>query len=232
MSKYKFSNCERYAVWKNLGPNCYWCGEPMRFNEVTIDHVIPESLIDKPIELNKVINEFGMDSNFKINSYSNWLPCHQRCNSSKNGKVFKAVPMHIAILEKLEKNKSKIQETEERIRNDIKKDTFIAKLHIAMKSSIITKDDINSLFQNLGIPENDEDLKFVKQQIEIHVNPEIWKVISLNGNIATVTDGKSGGITPNTKIPHVSWTCPYCGEYGPWNGARCLTCGHFSDPND
>ncbi len=56
-----------------------------------------------------------------------------------------------------------------------------------------------------------------------------WKVIKTEGNLATVTDGTTFGEMPINN-PHISYLCPYCGSYGPWNGIICLTCGHRSTP--
>lgn len=30
---------------------------------------------------------------------------------------------------------------------------------------------------------------------------------------------------------HISYLCPNCGKYGPWNGVMCLSCGNRSEPD-
>jgi len=64
-------------------------------------------------------------------------------------------------------------------------------------------------------------LKLEKDE-ELRV-PAHWKIVSKEGNMATVTDGQRKGTTP-IKNHGDSFECP-CGHYGPWNGVVCLTCG-------
>jgi hypothetical protein len=40
-----------------------------------------------------------------------------------------------------------------------------------------------------------------------------------------VTDGARVGYTGANNIMR----CGHCGSHGPWNGARCLTCGMLDD---
>jgi hypothetical protein len=37
------------------------------------------------------------------------------------------------------------------------------------------------------------------------------------------------GYVPISKFPHASFFCGHCGSLGPWNGARCMTCGMLDD---
>ncbi|GAA5701465.1 MULTISPECIES: hypothetical protein [Streptomyces] len=57
-------------------------------------------------------------------------------------------------------------------------------------------------------------------------DPERWDLVTpLSAEVAFVADGKTGGVTGK----HISWQCPFCSSYGPWNGNRCLTCGHMDE---
>lgn len=107
----------------------------------------------------------------------------------------------------------------------------MAKFMIALKNGQLSKEDLQSLLVDLDF-ERDEDAQSLRDVIFLHVDPKRWKTVDLTGKIATVTDGRLGGMTPVSKVPDVSWRCPFCGNYGPWNGIRCLTCGYISDPSD
>jgi hypothetical protein len=66
-----------------LWPRCYYCEGPVHFPEVTIDHVLPKRLLAAPEKLSEAIEAFSLPSNFRVNDYRNWLPCHFRCNTAK-----------------------------------------------------------------------------------------------------------------------------------------------------
>ena len=108
MSKYKFNNYERYAVWKSLGPNCRWCKEPVEFRDCHIDHIIPESLLEDRVLLYSVFEQYGLNLDFNINSFENWIPSHPSCNQSKNANVIDGTPI---IQQLLRTVKSKEKET-------------------------------------------------------------------------------------------------------------------------
>lgn len=58
-----------------------------------------------------------------------------------------------------------------------------------------------------------------------------WKIVRVDGVMAVVEkDGKIGR-TPIGPEPDQGWLCS-CGEYGPWNGVRCMSCGTPSMPLD
>ena len=59
-----------------------------------------------------------------------------------------------------------------------------------------------------------------------------WAVIENRGSLAVVSREGKWGITPTSADVHSSWICGSCGMYGPWSGARCLSCGHLSDGDD
>ncbi|VEF46950.1 Uncharacterised protein [Bacillus freudenreichii] len=37
------------------------------------------------------------------------------------------------------------------------------------------------------------------------------------------------GFTPSSETPDMTFYCGVCGNPGPWNGARCMTCGNMDD---
>lgn len=230
MQKYIFSNAERYAVWMYHGKSCYWCNEPLRLNETTVDHVLPEILLEKKSEYEKIKIEFNLPESFEINSYANWLPCHDRCNKEKSRKVFSPAPFILAILEKLIREKDEVKKHEERIKSNNTKDKILAKIMTAIDDQKIDIDDILAIFPDHEL-KADEARRFIND-IRTRTDSERWKVIGVNNEIATLTDGRLVGISPIDNNPDISWMCPTCGSYGPWNGTRCMNCGQMSDPTD
>jgi hypothetical protein len=233
MSKHQFTDAQRFAVWQHHGQKCYWCGKPMDFLEATVDHLIPEHLQDKPEEFARLRHQYGLLETFAINDYANWLPAHEKCNKNKGGIALPAVPLIVAISEKLQREAPKVRIIEDRIKGNLSKAKLLVKLKTAVESEKITKDEIFALFSDPDLPD-DEDVQTLRRQVSIHVNPQRWRVIhfDVGSNVATVTDGRFAGVTPVVPNPDISWMCPNCGSYGPWNGVVCLNCGRMSDPND
>lgn len=230
MKKYVFKDTERYAVWTHHGRACYWCEEPLILQEATVDHVIPEHLIEKPDELKAVLEKFGLPINFQINDFGNWLPCHDRCNKSKGGKTLKAVPMVQTIIEKLQREAESVRKLEAKVRLNAKRGDALAKLMAAKEADMITKEEVMEVFE-LEYPEG-KNYKAL-YEAKYYLDRNKWRIVGiLNDTQATVTDGRLAGITPIGDSPDHSWVCPTCGHYGPWNGVICLTCGRRSDPFD
>jgi 5-methylcytosine-specific restriction endonuclease McrA len=48
MKKHQFTQAQRFVIWTCEGYRCCWCGNPIDFLEMTVDHVVPEHLQEKP----------------------------------------------------------------------------------------------------------------------------------------------------------------------------------------
>ena len=92
MNKHRFSYVERYALWRAYDGRCFHCEKPLDFRDMTIDHVIPEWLVEEPERLRQVRQDYEIDENFpdfQINDFTNWVPAHsRRCNVRKGPQVF------------------------------------------------------------------------------------------------------------------------------------------------
>lgn len=225
MAKYAFSKAQRYALWKIYDAICFWCGEPIRYRDVTIDHVIPEKFADNQDELMRIKIMYSLPQEFHINDYCNWVPCHATCNSSKNDKIFKPSPAMVKILEGIGKQAEKAANIEKKVTSDKKIDATLGKLDALVENEAISNAEIVELFSDTKETE-----KELLAQIDQHLKrlSDDWTVIELKNDIATVTDGKVIGRTPVGKEAHYTWECPFCKSYGPWGGALCLSCGKRS----
>lgn len=94
---YHFTNAERFGVFKAFEGICCWCREPVEWRSLTIDHIVPQSLEDKPEKLSEIKTHYGLPVDFPINDFENWVPAHQRCNGSKNDSIFQSSPAMIAV---------------------------------------------------------------------------------------------------------------------------------------
>jgi 5-methylcytosine-specific restriction endonuclease McrA len=83
---------ERVAIWTAHSKRCAYCGEPLKYPDLEIDHILPVSLTKSPGKLEHLISQFALPSDFSIASLRNLLPAHRICNS-KNEIEFSMKPM-------------------------------------------------------------------------------------------------------------------------------------------
>lgn len=79
---------ERVAIWTAHSKRCAYCGEPLRYADLEIDHILPQSLTRTPGKLNKLISERALATDFSVAALGNLLPAHRICNSKKRDRVF------------------------------------------------------------------------------------------------------------------------------------------------
>lgn len=230
MPKHKFSYAEKYSVWDTHGYKCYWCGEPLEIQQVTVDHVIPEDLEEKEEKLQWVKEHYSLPKEFAVNSFYNWVPCHNNCNSKKSTTLFQASPAFIAVLHDIIKKGDIATNKHERLKSAQSKSKVIAKILVELENNNVSKEELLEL---LGETNEVQEIKEVSDK-EIHIRvSDRWKVLKFESDsLALVSDGRMTGITPTVNDPHISWMCPTCGSYGPWNGVMCMSCGMKSDPYD
>lgn len=146
-AKRKFTYAERYAVWHCNGEKCWWCKEPLRLWEVTVDHLIPESLLDNDSLRVAVLSEYGLPMDFNINSFGNWLPCHNHCNQSKSNRLPSFVPGNKAILDGLAERASRAERVAQSVTSNVTKDRVFKTLFAALEEQTLSLRDLDELLQ-------------------------------------------------------------------------------------
>ena len=149
MKKRKFKYSERYAVWHCHGQRCWLCLKPLRLVETTIDHVLPESLLKSEERRATALNEYGLDEDFNINGFENWLPCHAHCNQSKGNATYGFVPGNRIILDRLINLAPKVERTARDITSNAAKDKVFARVFAALEQETITIPDLQELLGDL-----------------------------------------------------------------------------------
>jgi hypothetical protein len=149
MKKYTFSYAERYAIWLHHQKRCWRCLEPLRLIETSVDHVVPEYLLGDEHTLSSIIEYYGLSSDFQINGFENWLPCHRHCNEAK-GKSFNFAPGNDIVFRRLAERASIAERTVNSIKANVVKDKLLAKIFVALEEKKITMADLQSLVGDLG----------------------------------------------------------------------------------
>jgi hypothetical protein len=145
IKKFQFSAAQRYSVWLHHEKRCWFCKEPLGFVEVTVDHVIPESLLSEPLRLKEIIDDYDLPSSFQINGYENWLPAHSHCNGTKTNKVFSMTPSYRPIFEQLIQRAAKVKRTAEAIQRDQSKAKVLTSLLTALERNKVSLTDLADL---------------------------------------------------------------------------------------
>lgn len=223
MSTYKFSPAERAAIYSTHGEKCYLCNEPLNLKTMEVDHVIPESLIEKPKELQTTLNAFGLPSNFDLNSFANWLPACRPCNGTKNDLVFEPTPI---IQVHLQRAIAKAAEAQALAAETVSKRKIANALNVLERA----RDD-GTL--------DDEVIQTLSEFISLHRQPDLsgqpilltplYEIITEQNGIQLVRGPYGIGGRPAIRNPDSSFSCPNCGSIAAWNGSRCVICGELND---
>lgn len=225
-----FTYAERWAVFDVHKGTCYLCGKPVEYRGMHVDHVIPEHLEDDPDRLAEVKVQLGRKPDFDIQSFANLLPACGPCNQRKSGEVFEAVPIVLINLNRAEKAAAAAEKSRARMAANKDAARVLAALEGAISAGVVTEDDINNLLPMFTKPTPQPGAP-VGGATEFLLNP-FWKVISQGQRMAVVHARYGVGYTPVGPNPDYSFQCGHCMQWGPWQGARCMSCGQLSDPDD
>jgi hypothetical protein len=141
MSKERIAYDKRFALWQAHAGRCAYCGQPVRFLDMQIDHVLPEWLKSDPKQLGRIQKEYGLDDTFNLCDYCNWLPAHSACNRQKGAHV----PDRNFALFYISLAKGKLAQArteEERYIRTRAADQVVGKLLAAVEKGALTKEDV------------------------------------------------------------------------------------------
>lgn len=209
MSKRKFSNAERYAVFTIHLEKCYLCGKAIDLLSMVVDHVIPETLLDDPPKLAVVLEQLGLPADFDLQSFANWMPTCGPCNLRKREEVFEPSLLVQLCLQTARKKapsaeqlakKTVSNQAQSRAWNTIQRAAESGELNDQVRAAI----DKFTTYHSLA------------RQPEVTGRPllltPLLEVISERDGIRIVKGphGYGGGpIGPNI---HSSFRCPHCGN--------------------
>jgi len=101
MSRYQFSNVQRYAIFLVHGRKCYLCEVPLDLTSMEVDHVVPEHLLATPSLFEAAKLALGLPASFDLNSFENWMPACGSCNGKKAALQFQPSLLFQAIVQRL-----------------------------------------------------------------------------------------------------------------------------------
>jgi len=171
MRKQGILSRKRYAIWRAHEERCIYCRETLRYRDVWIDHILPESLLNAPQELQRVIEEYGLSPDFSINDHCNWVPSHWRCNLDKGRTIFErgTALYYIGIAQS---KSDKAREIERRTIQNLKADKLLGSLEIAIDEGLLSKEAVASIIQQRLEPEEE-----IYEPVVITFGLTIYKVL-------------------------------------------------------
>lgn len=151
MSSYGFSDAERFTIYTADGGKCFWCGIPLYYRDVQIDHVFPERLDRTPKEWAQVRADYGLGDDFTINSFENWVTCHQGCNLRKRGELLVNAPLTAFVIQQLVLRAPRLSKLRAEFEKDVKRSRAIVLLGSALRAGEVTSEDIQGLLVGLAL---------------------------------------------------------------------------------
>lgn len=149
MSKLIIDDELRAALLKAHGYKCPYTNEMLNANNFDIDHIIPQSLLNKPDKLKELLKSLNLPSDFNLNSLDNFLPCHPSSNRKKSNNIFQS--FHLRFYLDLA---SRLKPIVENHLDAIRKSNVLAKAENLLKISLsrghIDSESIQNLFEKLS----------------------------------------------------------------------------------
>jgi hypothetical protein len=220
MSGYKFSPAERFAVYSVHGGTCYLNSEPLYVKTMRVDHVLPRSLKNDPERLSVILREYGLPADFELDSFENWLPTCDSCNSLKYKNPFRATPIIQRHIDRARAKAGEAKALARRVLTDQAISKALNTLEMAIDDGQLESATIApliELYESQRPPENGG----------LRLTPR-YTVLYDEGSYRIVRTPYGVGHEPSQGASaDRAFQCPNCGYYGPWSGARCLGCGHL-----
>ncbi|MFT8352375.1 HNH endonuclease [Clostridium saccharoperbutylacetonicum] len=138
----------RAALYLEYEGKCFYEGLPIRFQDMHVDHIIPEYL-EGTDEFKKIIKTLGLPENFNINSVYNLVPCNPNVNQVKNKTEYPVEFLSHCINIRTKPKAEKIKERVKKLKDEYKADKKLAKL-TAMLNEYDNKEKLEELYNTLS----------------------------------------------------------------------------------
>lgn len=228
---------ERYAAYVLGGDRCVWCGKPIAFSQMELDHLIPKSLEGE--KLSEVLRLHGIPDGYDLDSLENLVPSCRQCNGGKGDRPPPDRPIITMMLQAAEIRAPDIRQRANVTMSKRELSVAAGKLEVAVKKHG-DDPDLKSMLEELmkHVQEAEAVAATPDERVTLKVHPAMtllwdpenqWKIVGEPGNeVAAVSDGVGAGLIGT----HISYKCVRCGSNGPWRGNLCQTCGNLQGPWD
>ena len=162
MSKSKIDVLLRIAIFEAYGKKCFYTGVPLAYQDLEIDHIIPESLADK---IDEIKSDYGLEKDFNINGCENLVPTRHNINNRKSNTLFdKATTLYYISLSKSHKNQIlKLYKNKQKVH---KVGCILKSIETFIENGSVTIDDVTLLLKKKM--EEKWENSIIKLNIPIH----------------------------------------------------------------
>jgi hypothetical protein len=177
MAKQRFSHSDRRAFWEAYEHRCAYCDEALRWMDLVIDHIIPESLLDKPQELALVRSEYGL-SDLDLLSDLNLVPACGRCNRQKSDRLYPPERTMI-ILGKASQRASRVAVLRACFQQEPRADKLLAGVSIAIETGALSRAELQQFFDVQAGDEyssGDEPMRGREVKSAVSEDPDILRI--------------------------------------------------------
>lgn len=141
MSKQTFSPAHRKALWVAHNYKCFYCRQPLGWDALRIDHVVPEYLKDQPEELERVLADAGLEEGWCLTADHNLVPACDPCNASKGASLTSPEQL-ILLLTRVREKVPKVENLQDRFVQKRRADLHRAQLECALASGVLSEADL------------------------------------------------------------------------------------------
>lgn len=106
----------RFATFLEWGQRCVWRHEPIAFDEMELDHLIPKSLAGR--QLSEVLEMHALPHDYGLESTRNKVPACRQCNGSKSKRIPPKAPGLTFLIEDAERRAPLIEARAKQLRTD------------------------------------------------------------------------------------------------------------------
>jgi 5-methylcytosine-specific restriction endonuclease McrA len=154
VAQQRFSVIHRWALWEAHGEQCLYCGKPLHFNELIIDHVIPETTAKDAERLADLRITYGLGADFDIAGDKNLAPACHACNTKKLAHLFSPARAAL-ILTQVEARLPKVNRLKARYQQQARVNRVVLGVVVALEKGLISPAEVGNILRRYetGDPE-------------------------------------------------------------------------------
>jgi len=146
MSRQKLNAIEREALWIAHEKKCAYTRELIDISSFHVDHILPESLSEKPEEFARLRDVLGLRDKFDLFGFENMLPCKPGVNLQKGSLQFNPASAHF-FLNIASSKKPDVLKNIEQIKSRMEKGRAFLLLQQFLDQKKLTIGDVASLLE-------------------------------------------------------------------------------------